>query len=39
MSFAWSLEQLHEQPADGEQAELDKDGTDGGVNIRQLHSR
>jgi hypothetical protein len=39
MSFAWCLEQLHEQPADGEQAELDKDGADGGVNLRQLHCR
>ena len=33
------LEQLHEQSADGEQAQFDKDGADGGVNLRQLHSR
>ncbi len=39
MSFACCLEQLHEQSADGEQAELDKDGTYGGVHLRQLHSR
>jgi hypothetical protein len=39
MSFAWCSEQLHEQPADGEQAEFDKDGTDGGVHLWQLHSR
>jgi hypothetical protein len=33
------LEQLHEQSADGEQAQLDKDGADGGVHLWQLHSR